>query len=129
MIAWTFLRTRTISAAIRHPMKNTTGMQTGARFTTITDSSTTKDMTSIPDDKKELRLAIWNEQLYARPLNKDMQIMDAILTKLLHTSDQPLRDELRNSLDRWQFRVKFASLLQEANDLPDETEEASQESL
>ena len=86
-------------------------------------------MTSIPDDKKELRLAIWNEQLYARPLNKDMQIMDAILTKLLHTSDQPLRDELRNSLDRWQFRVKFASLLQEANDLPDETEEASKESL
>lgn len=73
-------------------------------------------MISLSDERKAQRIKIVDELLYAKPLNKDLQIMDAVLTKMLRGSDKKLRDELWNFLDRWQFRVEITDILQDCAD-------------
>lgn len=66
-------------------------------------------------DRREKRTKILDELLYAKPLSKEMQIMEAILTKMLRGSNKKLRDELWKFLHRWQFRVEMTDGLQETD--------------
>lgn len=83
-------------------------------------------MTSLPDNKKESRLKILDDLMYAKPVNKDLQIVDVILTKMLRGSDKKRRDELWKLLYRWQFRVEIADALHEVEENPNTASDPSQ---
>jgi hypothetical protein len=84
-------------------------------------------MTSVPDKDKLSRVEMLDKLLYARPLDKDLQVIDSLLTEVLQRSNKQPLPELAEFLDRWQFRVEIAQLVQEAEDSElDEEEEIPQ---
>ncbi len=73
-------------------------------------------MTWIPSREKKSHIAIVDKLLYAKPENNDLQIIDDILIKVFQNPDKEMHRELAEFLDRWQFRLEIASIVQNATD-------------
>ncbi len=73
-------------------------------------------MTRVPDREKKSHLAIMDKLLYAKPLNSDLQRIDDILVKMFQKPEKETYRELAEFLDRWQFRLEIASIVQNATD-------------
>ncbi len=84
-------------------------------------------MTSVPGKDKLSRVEMLDKLFYAKPLDKDLQVIDAMLVEALQRYNITPFPELAEFLDRWQFRVEIAGLVQEAKDAElDEDDEMPQ---
>lgn len=74
-------------------------------------------MALLPDDEKELRRSVIREMFDDPQLSsREMQTVDALLTKILRESDEETRKELLTLIRRWEMRVLFIDAVQEARD-------------